>query len=99
MTVFISPKPLNISVERIIATTVEEFSMETKPKEASKKKEEENEGFDVIEAIRSAVHLVELKTSYETINLFTKIFEGILDQSSIDEIRDVFKDKIADDVH
>ena len=97
MTVFISPKPLNISVKRIIATTVEEFSIETK--ETFKEKEEENEGFDVIKAIQSAVHLVELKASYEKIDSFTKIFEGILDQCSIDRIKDVLKDKVADDVH
>lgn len=99
MEVFISTKPLNISVKRIIAATVEEFSKETNAKENTKGREEENEGFNVIEAIQSAVQLVELRDLFDRINLFTKSFGGILDQGSIDGIREILTEKVIDDVY
>ena len=98
MNVFISSKPLNISTKRIIATTIEEFSDRPNNNGAHKGDEESRERFNVIDAINSAVRLVELKEAFEKIDLFATSFKGILNQDSINGIRDILEDRVTDDV-
>ena len=99
MNVFISTKPLNISTKRIIATTIEEFSDRLNNNGAHKGDEESRERFNVIDAINSAVRLVELKEAFEKIDLFATSFKGILNQDSINGIRDILAGKVIDNVH
>lgn len=95
MNAFISKKPLNISVERIVAKTVNEYSGDQQNEGDINEK---IEGFDVTKAIQSAVHLVELKDLFDEIKVFMGSFEGIIDRGSVDAIRAILMEKVTDDV-